>query len=890
MKKTLAFFLLITGINFAQNYCLNFNGADDYVTINSNFGVGTNSITVECWVFIPSTSEQGTFVNIGDAGVGYGIGVGGGVNHNFDAPGNELVVIYNMRRWIPTGVNMGTGWHHVAFTVGAQGEANIYLDGKTVHTETGSQVAPTIPTNTTYIGATETDIRIFSNGKIDEVRIWSKVRTQGEITRNMFSEAQGNELNLVAYYKMNDGSGMTLTSNLTSGGANGTITGATWQTSGAFEGPGQALNFDGTNDYVSCGDINAIDGLGTITVSAWVKWGGTAGAMNTTFEICRKELVYTLGAGWDAGKAKFWIYPSSGTGWVNSGPSITRIDDGNWHYIVGVYDNSNIILYVDGKQESINNVGSLTLNSNSNIVTIGTLFGYGYYWNGLIDEVRIWSVAKSAFQIRTDMTRTLSGNESGLIAYYRFDQKDGTTLYDMTPNGNNGTLTNMDNSDWVTSSAFTTWIGSESTDWNNSANWSGNSVPTDYTGNLGIYSYTNGNDLSTNTYGAVIGVNNMVVATSSTFNLPSTVGIIGNLIIESNMNAGSFNINFGNTGHLIEDAGVVTGTSALITFGKDYGGTPLNSENAGGLGLILNCGDSPGYVMVYRGFEQSPGSITNSIQRYYNFNIQYGQAVDIIMPYLDSEVTGLESNLGFYQCVDNLEGGPYNWDQENSVVINHTSNTITLSDFLTTGSITYRFTAADDPSLLPVELTSFNARVLNNTVILNWQTATEVNNYGFEIERSVISNAVRNLSWQKIGFVNGNGNSNSPKNYSFVDDNVSAGKYSYRLKQIDNDGQYEYSKTIEVDMNGIKKFELSQNYPNPFNPSTTIKFNLPEAGMVKLTLYNILGQEIRWLVNEFKESGTHTINFDASELNSGMYIYKIESGSFVQTRKMTLVK
>ncbi len=110
------------------------------------------------------------------------------------------------------------------------------------------------------------------------------------------------------------------------------------------------------------------------------------------------------------------------------------------------------------------------------------------------------------------------------------------------------------------------------------------------------------------------------------------------------------------------------------------------------------------------------------------------------------------------------------------------------------------------------------------------------------------------------------------------------------MKQIDNDGQFEYSKTVEVDLDNPDKFELSQNYPNPFNPSTTIKFNLPEAGMVKLTLYNILGQEIRWLVNEFKESGTHTINLDASELNSGMYIYKIESGSFAQTRKMTLIK
>ena len=189
---------------------------------------------------------------------------------------------------------------------------------------------------------------------------------------------------------------------------------------------------------------------------------------------------------------------------------------------------------------------------------------------------------------------------------------------------------------------------------------------------------------------------------------------------------------------------------------------------------------------------------------------------------------------------------------------------------------------------LPVELSSFSASVVGNVVKLNWKTETEVNNYGFEVERFALSAELQ--AWDKIGFVNGNGNSNSPKDYSFVDDKISGGRYSYRLKQIDNDGQFEYSKAIEVDLGAPKKFELSQNYPNPFNPTTTIRFSLPEAGNVKLTLFNILGQEIKTLVNEFKEAGVHTINFDASELNSGMYIYKIETGTFVQTRKMTLVK
>lgn len=191
-------------------------------------------------------------------------------------------------------------------------------------------------------------------------------------------------------------------------------------------------------------------------------------------------------------------------------------------------------------------------------------------------------------------------------------------------------------------------------------------------------------------------------------------------------------------------------------------------------------------------------------------------------------------------------------------------------------------------SPLPVELSSFSASTIGTTVILSWTTETEVNNYGFEIERSALS--AERQAWEKIGFVNGNGNSNAPKDYSFEDKTQTIGKYSYRLKQIDNDGQSEYSKTIEVNLGETRKFELNQNYPNPFNPKTTIRFNLPEASNIKLTLYNILGQEIRTLVNEFKEAGVYTINFDASDLNSGMFIYKIEANGLTQTRKMTLVK
>jgi hypothetical protein len=198
---------------------------------------------------------------------------------------------------------------------------------------------------------------------------------------------------------------------------------------------------------------------------------------------------------------------------------------------------------------------------------------------------------------------------------------------------------------------------------------------------------------------------------------------------------------------------------------------------------------------------------------------------------------------------------------------------------------------------LPVELSSFSAVILENGVKLKWRTETEVSNYGFEIERGQRSKVKSQTEWIKIGFVEGYGNSNSPKDYSFVDVNITAGKpayrtgkYSYRLKQVDTDGKFEYSKVIEVDLGSPVNFELSQNYPNPFNPSTTIRFSLTESSFINLTIFNSLGEKVEELVNEVKEPGIHTIEFNAEDLPSGTYFYRLQANYFTQIKKMILVK
>jgi len=195
--------------------------------------------------------------------------------------------------------------------------------------------------------------------------------------------------------------------------------------------------------------------------------------------------------------------------------------------------------------------------------------------------------------------------------------------------------------------------------------------------------------------------------------------------------------------------------------------------------------------------------------------------------------------------------------------------------------------------IVPVELTSFTASVSGNSVSLNWQTATETNNKGFEIERASsesLRNTPRQEVWKKIGFVNGNGTTTESKSYSFVDNNVSSGNYNYRLKQIDFDGSVKYSKEVIVNLNIPVVFSLQQNYPNPFNPTTTIEYSVPKDGFVNLTVYNILGQQVADLINKNMNAGKHQIVFNASKLASGVYYYRLESNSKVLIKKMLLLK
>lgn len=206
-----------------------------------------------------------------------------------------------------------------------------------------------------------------------------------------------------------------------------------------------------------------------------------------------------------------------------------------------------------------------------------------------------------------------------------------------------------------------------------------------------------------------------------------------------------------------------------------------------------------------------------------------------------------------------------------------------------------------DPSIIPVELTSFTAAMNGNNVNLNWTTSTERNNKGFEIARQVHSHQSSIGKWERIGFVEGKGTTTRASNYTFEDENLFAGRYSYRLKQLDFDGTFKYYVLSEiVELNFLDKFELFQNYPNPFNPSTTIRYAIPllggdeRGGSVTLKVYDVLGNEVAILVNEHQAAGNYKAEFNpASNIQhqaSGVYFYRLKAGNFVETRKMLLLR
>ena len=474
----------------ANDYDLDFDGSNDYVSLgNSTDLKPTSALTVELWGYADDWTTSGTKALISNTQSG---------GYNIWLEPSQLKTylrIGGSYQHITYDVSLLSGWHHIAQTFDGR-YIKLYIDGNNIGEIDLGSSGNSIhyhSTNSTFIGAEASsggtpDSRYYFDGEIDEVRIWNDARTQQEILSNMNVELTGSESNLVAYYKMSDGSGATLTDN-SSNSNDGTLTGSDWvaATSPVSSNGDYSLNFDGSNDYVDCGNDASLKITGSsITLSAWIRAEnfGTYSWINSIIDFHSNSKGYGLRCG-GSGILSFNL--GNGTNWYEITSSADALSTGEWYFVVGTYDGSTQRIYVNGTQvSSIARSFSIAANTTSDFY-IGESDTYsGRRFDGRIDEVAVWNTPLSASAITAiynsgtpiDASAN-SGNytsAANLKGYWRFSENNGTTAYDISGNANHGTLTNGPTysypgaDQWVTSTT--------NGNWNTAGTWNYGSVPT----------------------------------------------------------------------------------------------------------------------------------------------------------------------------------------------------------------------------------------------------------------------------------------------------------------------------------------------------------------------------------------------------------------------------
>jgi hypothetical protein len=578
----LVFILLSASLNAQQGgYALHFDGTDDHVDCgnSSSFYMnGGSAITIEAWIYTKNINQDWQAI------AGKQIPYNGVYSIIIESNSKKVAFYLNLGGTWLSRVNSITQleqdkWYHVAATYNGS-SAKMYINGKL---DNSAACSGTISDNSSvsfYIGKNN---NVCFNGNLDEIRVWNIARSEAEIKTNMYKEI-GTHANLKAYYKMSNGTGTSLTDN--SGNSNtGTLTnGPVWKASGCFAGSRQALDFDGLNDYINI-PANSAYNTNMFTVEFWVK--ANSSQVGNFRGIVDKGR-YT-GSGQSSQDWYFITY--AGNGVIILGlPGVGEVwfgTDGNWHHITGTYDGTTLRGYLDGVLDNDLPTGTRSSPS-ANGITVGCTQSNDYYFNGQIDELRLWNTARTATEIREGMFRTISGNETNLVAYYPFDHKDGMSLFDLTSTANNGTLANMDGTtDWVSSTAFNTWLGGESNSWATAGNWS-SGVPTSAQ-SAGIYNWSIALPSVTTSLPvlpATVSVNNLLVtsdiSSSGNVNLAAT----GSVFLGSNLTLSSATLN--TAGNLAIESGktLTIPTSGQLTVSNSL------ANSAGNTGLLIESGGS----------------------------------------------------------------------------------------------------------------------------------------------------------------------------------------------------------------------------------------------------------------------------------------------------------
>ncbi|MFA5405028.1 MAG: LamG domain-containing protein, partial [Ignavibacteria bacterium] len=605
----------ITGSAFSQigGYALNFDG-NDYVNCGSSSNLNpSTALSIEMWVNLTDTVRNQKLLSK----FGWGSTSSGFILGAVDGKLYPEIFTNNGSGWVGYSTTCGAirknVWTHLAMTWASGGYMYCYVNGAKVDSVATNN---SLNTNYTSLCIGQWDGGYYSSGYIDEVRLWHVVRTETEIKTNMYKELNGNETGLKAYYKMSNGSGGTLSDNQTNVAANnGSISGATWKASGCFAGPKNCLDFDGTDDYISLPASfgSAFNSLQHFSFCGWVyqtnlntdTWGTYFSVYNTNPPYGRvsfHQLQNSSSSGPD--DILISISQNATTEYGEAYTTSNVLELNKWIHFAFIYDgtstgNSNRLkFYVNGREVSLTfpyNIPS-SFTSSFDRYYLARHNNPDYFKGGNFDEFSFWNVSLTQSQVREIMMKSLVGNETGLFAYYRFDQKNGTTLFDITANGHNGTLINMDESTaWVTSDAFNTWLGSESNTWSTAKNWSRGSVPVS-TDNTGIYKWALGNELSLS---GVPTTNHMFFSSTSSPTLNSNFTTNGEFLLNRDLDLNGNTITLGSNGYLNEGSYRVYGTSGAITTTRSL--SNISAQNVGGLGATITTSADMGSTTITRG-------------------------------------------------------------------------------------------------------------------------------------------------------------------------------------------------------------------------------------------------------------------------------------------------
>ena len=688
-------FIFILGLLFVNgrsakayggDYALAFDGTSDFVTFREMGAiVGANwqdTMTVSVWVkptaAAPIATMDDVFTGsliVGDHPRWFGIyqaNIGGQdrlwvVNHDNGLISNQVSISidYTVGEWVYI------TWVHENDTLYA------YKNGAFVGSTTSGSTANGHPGALNAIelrvgGGVGNGWDTLFTGYIDEVRVWSVGRTQAQIQQDMYRTLIGSETGLSAYYQMSDGSGTTLTDNTGTVLNDGDLMDgwlgvppdgdtAAWISSGALAGPRQALNFNGTNSYVNLGaNANTIIGSSwgsTKSASVWVKPTAvspvTTNAVDGAWIFGGHDGVGRWGISQAniGGENKIWVWNNNGSGEQRLGIDFISND---WQQISLVHDAGNLTAFLNGMQ-----TGSLPSSGTSGdgILYIGGLPGQAFA--GELDELRLWSSPQSDVSIQNSMFKSIQDGESGLAAYYRFDQETGTSLYNMVANVNHGSL--MNGPSWVSSNAFDTWIGSDSNDWHSAGNWSLNAIPT-AADNVGIENYPNSNSPVINSPALA---ENLYINSGAALDVTSSGSLIAN---GEWINAGTLT----NSGILQQTKAIGAGQTESFFADGNYGGVDITAHASDNLGST---------TAVIRGNRDCTTPESGTVQRCFDLSVTNPptNGATITFAFNDSEIPPLDlcTNVNAYHYEGSGSWGiPLTQD---SIVCSGDPNLITVS-------------------------------------------------------------------------------------------------------------------------------------------------------------------------------------------------------------------